>query len=466
VGVSAPDVAELAGVVSGPVLTPRDDGYLRECAVYNLNLRLEPAVVVGATAVADVLAAVRFAARHGLPVAVKNSGHQTARPARDAVLITTGRMAGCDVDARRRTVRVAAGARWPAVLAAAARHGLAPISGSSPTAGVVGYLLGGGQSPVLSRSLGYAADHIVGIEIVTAGGELRQVTETDEPDLFWALRGGKGNFGVVTAVEFDLFPVTRLYGGGLYFAGEHLDAVLHTWRDWLRDLPEETTTSVAVQRLPPLPELPGPLRGAFVVHLRFAHLGSVPEGEALLAPMRGCAPVLLDAVAEMDYADVAGIHRDPPEPMPYYDRTTSLREFSAETAAAFIDVTGPDSGCPLATVEIRPMGGALNREPRVPNAVPTRGVAFVLFGFGVGPPEQADALRGHLDLVVRRLEPWSDDHLMVNFLSADEGVGAAAVRSLYGAERYRRLADVKARYDPTNMFRMNHNIEPTDPTDR
>ena len=452
--------SELTEAVRGPVLRPADVGYAAECSVYNLNLGLEPALVVGATGPDDVRAAVRFAGRQGLPVAVKNSGHQTATPATGAVLVTTGRMTDVTVDPERRTARLAAGVRWPQLLTEAARHGLAPINGSSPTTGVVGYLLGGGHSPTLGRSLGYAADHVRRIEIVTADGALRQVTAEADPELFWALRGGKGNFGVVTEIEIDLFPVTRLYGGGLYFAGEHIGAVLHSWRRWVATLPDEATSSVAVQRLPPLPELPEPLRGAFVVHLRFSHLGPAVEGADLLAPMRGCAPVLLDGVAEMPYSAMPGIHADPTEPMPYYDRTTSLRELTADTIDALIDVTGPDSGCPLVTVELRPLGGALNREPASPNAVSTRDVPFVLFGFGVGGPDRADVLRGHLDLVVRRLEPWSGSHLMVNFLSAEEGETPEAVRALYGDQRYRRLASVKQAYDPANMFRMNHNITP------
>jgi hypothetical protein len=155
-----------------------------------------------------------------------------------------------------------------------------------------------------------------------------------------------------------------------------------------------------------------------------------------------------------------GIHSDPTDPMPYYDRTTSLRELTADTVDALIEVTGPDSDCPLVTVEVRPLGGALNREPASPNAVPTRDVPFVLFGFGVGGPDRADVLRGHLDLVVRRLEPWADPRLMVNFLSPEEGETPEAVRAVYGSERYRRLAAAKKVYDPTNMFRMNHNITP------
>ena len=328
--------------------------------------------MVGAANAGDVQAAVRFAARHNRPVAVRATGHQVIRSAREAVLISTSRLNGVHIDAANRIARVEAGVRWHEVVEKAAESGLAPLNGSAPDVGVIGNVLGGGQGPVLSRSHGYASDHVRMIEIVTADGELRKVTANSEPDLFWALRGGKGNFGVVTALEMGLFPVTEFYGGGLYFAGEQMAEVLHVWRTWAAELPEEATTSVAVQRLPALPELPEPLRGAFVLHVRFAHLGPVAEGEALIAPIRAVTTPLLDAVTIMPYTSVGMIHMDPPGPMPYYDRTTALRELSAETMDAFIELTGPGSDCPLASVEIRALGGALDRAGRAGRGAPPR----------------------------------------------------------------------------------------------
>ncbi|MET7995697.1 BBE domain-containing protein [Amycolatopsis sp. NPDC005232] len=213
-----------------------------------------------------------------------------------------------------------------------------------------------------------------------------------------------------------------------------------------------------MQRLPPLPELPAPLRGANVVHLRYAHLGSEQEAERLLAPMRAVAPVVVDAVAELPYTDSRRIHNDPEAPMPYWDRTTSLREFPAEAADAFVAVLGPESGSPLANVEIRHLAGAFDREPAVANSVSTRGVPFVAFGFGVGGPEQAELMRGSLDAVMAALAPWSAERRMTNFLSAEEATGPAEVQRVFGADRYARLAEIKKAGDPTNLFRLNHNI--------
>ncbi|MFB9831722.1 FAD-binding oxidoreductase [Actinoallomurus acaciae] len=454
------DVAWLAARVEGAVMLPSEDGYAEECATYNLSLSLRPAVVVAAASEKDVAAAVTFAAERGLAVAVKTTGHQIPLPADGAVLVTTRRMKGVTVDAERQTVRVEAGALWQEVVDAAAREGLAPLCGSAPGVGVAGYVLGGGQSPVLGRSRGFAADHVRSLEVVTANGEMLTVDAGNEPDLFWALRGGKGNFAVVTSLELDLFPVTRFYGGGLYFPGERTAEVLHAWRTWVSDLPEEMTSSVSVLRLPPDPALPEPLRGAFTVHVRVAHLGPAADAERLVAPLRALGPVLLDTLSDKPFRAIGEIHADPVDPLPYWDRTTMLRELPAEAIDALVEVVGPDSGCALAAVEIRSLGGAFDRPPAVPNAVSTRGLPFVVFAFGVGAPDQAISLRARLARVVDVLRPWSAERKMINFLSADEATTADGVEEAYGPELYRRLAEVKKAYDPANVFRLFYNIPP------
>ncbi|MFI6488865.1 FAD-binding oxidoreductase [Streptomyces sp. NPDC050564] len=244
------DAMALRNTVGGPVLEPGSEGCEAECATYNLTCGLRPAVVVGASSELDVRAAVRFAVRHGLPVAVKSAAHQMVSSAQGGLLITAQRMGRISVDAQERTVRVEAGVRWSDVLPRTAEFGLAPIVGSAPNVGVVGNTLGGGQSPLLGRTLGYAADHVRWLSVVTADGELRRVTPQSERDLFWALLGGKGNFGVVTEIEFEVFPVERFYGGGLYFAGEYLAQVLEAWRAWLPTVREDMTSSMDIQRLP------------------------------------------------------------------------------------------------------------------------------------------------------------------------------------------------------------------------
>jgi FAD/FMN-containing dehydrogenase len=281
------------------------------------------------------------------------------------------------------------------VIHEAAVFGLAPLNGSAHLVGVVGYTLGGGIGP-LARAFGYAADRVRQIDVVTADGRLRQLSERSETDLFWALRGGKGNFGVVTSLEFDLVPVARLYGGGLFYPGESAAEVLHAFQEWTADVPEEMTSSVALIRFPELPDVPEPVRGRFVVHVRVAYAGSADEGVRLVRPLRAAAPLILDTVADMPYTDVASIHGDPTEPLPAYERSRMLAEFGPDAVDALLALAGPDSGCPLMLVEVRHLGGALSRTPPVPNAVGNRDAAFHCLAVTVAPPAQAgEAAGGH-----------------------------------------------------------------------
>jgi FAD/FMN-containing dehydrogenase len=451
------DAAPLAAVVAGSVLLPGDAGYDDERAVFNLNHELVPAMIVVAESVADVQAAVTFAAGQHRPVLVKTTGHQMVGQAHGAVVIATRRMNDVAIDAVRCTARVGAGAIWSEVIEAAAKAGLAPLNGSNPTVGVVGYTLGGGLSPTLGRSHGYAADHVRSLDVVIADGNLRHVDAKSEPELFWALRGGKGNFGVVTALEFDLFPVPRLYGGGLYFPGERMADVLRAWTDWHPGTPETMTSSFAVLRMPVLPEVPEPLRGRFLVSVRMAYTGTTADGERMIAPLRAVAPAALDTVADMPYTAVASIHNEPTDPVPYYERGIMLREFPAQAQDKLIELVGPDAETALVIAELRALGGAWDREPAVPNAVVTRGLPYSLLGVAAGPVSEEEQLKKSVAELLDGMKPWQGDRRYVNNLAPDEAADAAAI---YGPECHARLASIKNTYDPANLFRLNHNVVP------
>ncbi|MDP9843741.1 FAD-binding oxidoreductase [Streptosporangium lutulentum] len=451
------DAAALVAAVAGSVLLPGDAGYDDERAVFNLNHDLAPAAIVVAESAADVQATVAFAAEQHRPILVKTTGHQMIGPAHGSVVIATRRMNDVAIDAVSRTARVGAGAIWSEVITEAAKAGLAPLNGSNPTVGVSGYTLGGGLSPTLGRSHGYAADHARSLEVVTADGELRHADAESEPELFWALRGGKGNFGVVTALEFALFPVPRLYGGGIYFPSERMADVLRAWTAWYSGTPETMVSSFAAMRLPPLPELPEPLRGAFVVSLRFAYNGTAADGERMIAPLRAVAPAVLDTVRDMPYTEVASIHNEPTESLPYYERGIMLREFPAEAQDKLVELVGPDSDTTLWIAELRALGGAWDREPAVPNAVATRGLPYSLLGVEVGPLAQEQRLKKSVAALLDGMKPWQGDRRLVNNLAPEEATDAAAI---YGPERYERLMAVKRTYDPANMFRINHNVVP------
>ncbi|MEU4677816.1 FAD-binding oxidoreductase [Micromonospora sp. NPDC023737] len=453
------EITQLAAEVSGPVLTPADKGYAAATATWNTALVQRPAVVVGATSVADVQAAVRFAGANDLPVATVATGHGAVVAADGAVLINLRRINGISIDARSRTATIGAAVPAQQLIEAGTGVGLVPMAGSSPNVGVVGYALGGGISPTLGRKHGFAADHVQAAEIVPSDGVLRQVDADHEPDLFWAIRGGMGNFGVVTSLTIGLVPVTHLYGGGLYFASEHVEQVVDAYRRLAEVASEELSVSLAFLRMKSEPSVPEPLRDRFTVHVRIAYLGTAADGEQLIADLRATAPALMDTVAEMPYTAMASIHADPLEPTPTYEMSALLHDFPAEAAEALIVAAGPGVDTPAGVIEIRQLGGALARAPRVPNAVGNRDAGFQLSGAAFGAPGRAEEFRTPLAELAEAMARWTTGGKQANFLTGYDTTAEAVARA-YGPDTYRRLGDVKAAFDPRNMFRVNHNIPP------
>jgi FAD/FMN-containing dehydrogenase len=435
--------------IAGPVLRPADDGYAAELAAFNTAFPLRPGLVVGATSEADVAAAVAMAAADGLPLAAKGTGHGVTAEVTAPVLVSTRRLDAVTVDARSRTARVGAGATWAQVVTAAAAYGLAPLCSSSTAVGVAGYTLGGGMSP-FGRRFGFAADHLRRLRLVTADGRPHEIDEDRAPELFWALRGaGKGGFGVVTEMEFALFPVTRFHGGGLLLPGAAASEVLHTWREWAPTLPDDTSTSLAFVRLPQDPALPVALRGRTVVHLRFAHLGRSAEAEDLLAPLRAVAPPLLDEVRDRPYAEIDAVHQDPTDPRPVHEGGAALRELPPAAADAFLAAAGPPAdaagdGSPVTMAELRWMGGALARPAAVPNAVAGRTAACSLYAHSTldGPAAGPRAV----GRVVDALAPWSLGGSLPNF-AGPEPPGA-----LWSPRDRARLRLLQRAVDPEGMF--------------
>jgi hypothetical protein len=361
--------------VEGPVLRPGDDGFDDELSGYQLAHPHRPDLVVGVTSAADVVAAVRYAADHGLPLAVQTSGHGRGVPLAGGVLISTRRMDGVRVDPAARVVRVEAGTRWAQVVAAAAEHGLAPPSGSAPGVGVVGYTLGGGIG-VLARELGWASDRVRSVELAMPVG-IRHVTAGSDPEVFRTLRGAGTPPGTaVTAMEIELAPVERIHGGALSVAQEHVPALLAAYRDWTADLPEFLTSSIGALPYPDLPMVPAHLRGRYVAQVRIASTGSAAETQRLVAPLRAAVPTT-GALAELPYAQAATIFAEPDQPHPYTGTNTMLREFDPAVAAAALEITGP--GAPVMCVlGLRHLGGALARPPAVPDAVAHRDAPYLL----------------------------------------------------------------------------------------
>jgi FAD/FMN-containing dehydrogenase len=451
------DKETLAKQVRGPVLAFEDEQYDAERAGHQTTRWHRPDLVVGAAGPADVRVAVAFASSRGFPVAVQGTGHAlSAIAAEGGVLINTSRLSDIRINAEAGTAWMAAGTQWNQVIHAAAPAGLAPLSGSAPSIGAVSYTLGGGLG-LLSRRYGYAADHVRGLDVVTADGRLRHVTDDSDPDLFWALRGGRDNFGVVTGMEIDLMPITTLYGGGLFFAGELAAEVFNTYLPWTATVPDEMSSSVALISFPDAPALPEPLRGRHIVHVRIAYTADdLGAGESLIAPLRAVGP-LMDTLCELAYTAAGSIHNDPVAPGTFESGTAMLGELDATSVRAILDLAGPHAPIPH-VVELRHLGGRLAHPPAVANAVGNRDARYVINV--VSRLERADIteVRPAHKRIFEAIAPWSTGGRCLNFMNGEHD--AEQVRSAYDPMDYQRLTELKAVYDPGNIFRLNHNIPP------
>jgi hypothetical protein len=437
------DRAELAAALAGALYLPGDPAYDAAVMPWNVAVPVRPAAVVVAADALDVAAAMRYAAGHGLRVAVQCTGHGAVPGIDEGVLLVS--TAGLNVVEVRPdgSARVGAGARWQQVVDASVPHGYAPLNGSSLDVGVVGYTTGGGVGP-MARTFGLASDQVTAFDVVTADGTLRRATPSENEDLFWGLRGGKGCLGIVTAVEFTLVPVVSLYGGAVWFDGADAPAVLNAWRTWSADLPEQATTSVAMMQLPPMPGVPPQLAGRLTVAVRFAFVGDAAVGEALLAPMRAAVEPLLDGVGVLPYAAVDAIHADPVDPLPFHERAALLADLPPEAVDALVAAAGDRSGSPLIMVEIRQLGGAVARPGTYPSAFSHRDAPYSLLCIGVAVPPVVDATVAYAAAVLEAVQPWSTGALLPNF----GGGGTAA----YTAEDLARLRSLMGTHDPAGLL--------------
>ena len=433
---------------------PGTPGFSAACAGFDLAAIPAPRVAVAAASEADVTSAVRFAAARDLPVAVRATGHGPIPGTNGGLLIGTRAMTPVTVDPARRTATIGAGATWAPVLAACAPYGLAPLCGSAPGVGAVSYTLGGGLGP-LGRRYGFSADRVRRLRVVTADGQAREVTGDTEPELFWAIRGGGGNFGVTTELEIDLMPVPSLYGGGLFFPGEAAPELLGAFGRCTAVAPEELTLSAAFITFPDIDPVPALLRGQFVAHLRVAYLGSPAEAEALIAPLRAVTAPLLDTVRTLPVTEIGTIHAAPTRPQPVSCGSSILPGWDEAAISVLLSHVGATTPHML---EIRHLGGALTRPPAVASAVSHRDAQFTVFTSAYPGPAFAGAAALQAGLH-RQLRRWSGGRMLYNFAADPDGQPADARRA-FSEPVFTRLGRVKAAWDPDNRFRFNVNVPP------
>jgi hypothetical protein len=329
------------------------------------------------------------------------------------------------------------------------------LSGSAPDVCVTGYALGGGASWMVRR-YGLAANSIRALEVVTADGRRLRADSGSEPDLFWALRGGGGSFGVVTALELQLFPVRELYAGVLFWPQERAAEVLEGWHGWTAGVPEEMSSLGRLLNLPPLEQIPEPLRGRSFVVVEAAWLGDEASGSEQLAPLRALGPEL-DTFGTIAPPGLAALHMDPPEPVPGAGDGMLLGDFSAEAISAMVDAAGPGTESPLLSIEVRHLGGAAGRADPEHGALAAIKAPYSLFAVGMAAaPEMKHAVLQRLDRVQAALAPWDAGRLL-NFTERPTDTSR-----MFDDEVHRRLREIKSRYDPGNVIHANHELSPSE----
>ena len=456
---------ELRARLRGAAYAPGEEGYDEARKAWNLNAHQYPALVVMAAGAADVIAAVRLARDEGLGVGVMATGHGFVAPCDGGVLINTSRMKGVRVDPEAQTARVEPGALWTDVIPEAQVFGLAGLVGSSSIVGVVGYTMGGGFG-WLGRKYGFHADSVREADVVNAEGDLLRVSAYEHPDLFWGLKGGGGNFGIVTSMEFALYPLTTVYGGNLFYSLEQAAEVLDLYNQWVDTLPDEMTTAVAFMNFPPRPAVPEPLRGRSFISVRGCYCGDpVEEGEELLKPWREFGEPQVDMFKVMPFREMDMISMNPVDPIGAYTHVELLGELSPESIDKLVELAGAETESPLVTLELRQLGGALARPPADLSPIGQRDSRYVMYGLGFSPnpeatPEVAQRLREHLAYVAEEMRPYETGATFVNFLVVGDW-DLERTRASYSPEDWERLVELKDRYDPNNLFRFNRNIPPS-----
>jgi FAD/FMN-containing dehydrogenase len=451
------DVAELKGSVRGDVLLPNENGYDQARRVWNGMIDRRPSIIVRCGGASDVMKAVKFARKHTLTVSAKGGGHNVAGNAvcEGGMMIDLSKMKSVRVDPARSVARVEPGATWREFDLEAQAFGLATTGGLVSSTGVAGFTLGGGIG-WLVRKYGLATDNLLSVDIVTAEGERVSASMDENPDLFWGVRGGGGNFGIVTSFEFQLHHVGPMILGGLVLhKAQDALALLKFHRDFLKSIPDELTTLVVFLTAPPLPFLPKEVVGTHLVAIAVCYSGQVEEGERILAPLKDFGHPVATVIHPMPYVVLQSLFDESaPAGIQNYWKSAYLADLddgAIETMLAY----GERIPSPLSAIHIHHLGGAMRRIGEDATAFSNRGGSFVLniVSAWQDPKDDDKNTKWTRDLF-QAMQKFAGS-AYVNFLGEE---GQERVRSAYGEAKYKKLAVLKKKYDPTNFFHLNQNI--------
>lgn len=448
--------------VRGQLIQPADPEYGDARLVWNGMIDRHPALIVRCTGVADVLASLRFARSQNLTVAVRGGGHNVAGFATcdDGLVIDLGPMKGVQVDTREQTVRAQAGLTWGELDHETLAFGLATTGGLVTTTGIAGFTLGGGIG-WLMRKHGLTSDNLLSADMVTADGRFVTASATDNPELFWGLRGGGGNFGIVTSFQYRLHRVGPIVlGGALFYSADLAADLLRFYRNWTRSLPDELTTLLAFLTAPPEPFIPAALVGKPMVGVALCYTGAFEDGHALLKPLLDFAQPAVNVVHPIPYTILQGMFdASAPRGIRSYWKTAYLDELTDPAIASIVESGARMSTLsPFAAIHLHHAEGAVAEPSAAESAFGRRDARFIL-NF---PACWSDAIQdeAHMSWVresYAAVQPHSGEGAYLNFLAADD---TDRVRIAYGPERYARLSALKAQYDPDNVFHLNQNVKP------
>ena len=460
---AAPAVEELVRAFAGELLQPGDGGFDEARLVWNGIHDRHPALIARCSTPEDVVAAVNFARTHDLEVAVRGGAHSAPGYATcdDGIVIDLSPMNKVEVDPGAKTARAEAGTTWGEFDAATQEHGLAVTGGRFSTTGIAGLTLGSG-SGWLERKCGLTADNLLSAEIVTAAGERVTASPDENPDLFWGIRGGSGNFGIVTSFHYRLHEVgPMVYGGMLLATPDRARDTLAFMRDYMAEAPDDLGGGVAFVNAPPAPFVPAELQHQPVVGVIVCWTGSPEEGERVVAPIRNVMKPVVDVVQPMPYTALQSMLDDGgPKGIRGYFKAEFLEDLDDDVIAKLVQHGGERPG-PLVQLLMEPMGGAISRVGEDDTALGRRDVPWCYHALAMWmepDQESADAHVAWARGLADDLKPHSTEGVYLNYIS-DEG--EERVRSTYGPVKYDRLVALKDRYDPDNMFHLNQNIRPS-----
>lgn len=446
-------VEALRGQVQGAVLVPGDAGYAMAAQGWNVAVPHAPKMIVEAENAYDVQAAVRYARTKGMPIGVMATGHGMPRSCDGGMMIRTSRMMAVSIDPETRIARIQGGALMRDVIDAAMPYGLSPLSGSSPYVGVVGYLLGGGYN-LRIRQYGLGIDMLRSVMIVTAEGDLVRASADENSELFWAVRGGGGAFGVIVEIEMELVPEAVCFMGATIYPAEQAPAIFEAWLAWTKTAPECATTNILFMNLPPMEIIPAPLRGKAVVAVNGCVSGDPAAGEALIAPLRALGTPIIDMWGPLPYTQSHVVFNDPVDPIPAVVRGALIRDFEQSDAEAMLAGMGPIEQMPQLLFQLRHIGGATNRVDE--EATPmgrNRGAQYLSYAVSVPCPENPfERIDAHARATFEAIESAILCRGPLNFIG-EGSVTPEQVRGVFGSEEYARLRNVKHVYDPENVFR-------------